>query len=380
MIKALIVTGQNNHNWPVSSKNLETILESANLFEVDMAVSPEQGSDMVDFQPAFKEYQVVVLDYNGDSWADETKKDFEEYVKNGGGVVVYHAADNAFPDWKAYNEMIGIGGWGNRDEKAGPYVYWENGKVVRDDSPGKAGSHGDQHPYKVTIRDSDHPVTKGLPAQWMHAKDELYSHLRGPAQNMDILATAYDDTTFRGTGHDEPVLMAIQYGKGRIFHTTMGHVGSDGKYPAMQCVGFIVTLQRGAEWAATGRVTQEVPKDFPNAVSVHKWENFVPLTIDELMDRVVVYKTGKSRKYLFDLSNRIRKSDGSTDAYVKYEEVMIKALKSEATTDSKKYICKELSWMGSEKSVPILKSLLEDEEMSDMAAYALQRLDPVALK
>ncbi len=379
-IKALIVTGQNNHYWQVSSQNLETILETTHLFDVDKAVSPPEGSDMYDFSPEFKKYQVVVMDYNGDPWPEETKKNFEEFVKNGGGLVIYHAADNSFPNWKAYNEMIGVGGWGNRDEKSGPYVYWEDGKMVKDNSPGKAGSHGKPHPYKVTIRDPEHPVTKGLPAQWMHAKDELYNHLRGPADHLDILATAWDDTTYGGSGHNEPVLMAIQYGKGRVFHTTMGHVGKDGKYPSMQCVGFIVTLQRGAEWAATGKVTQKVPVDFPNAVSVHKWENFVPLTIDELMDRVVVYKIGRSRKYLFDLSARIRKSDGTPETYAKYEKLMIKALQSDATTDSKKYICRELSWMGSDKSVAVLKSLLSDKEMSDMAAYALQRLDPISLK
>jgi len=380
-IKALVVTGQNNHHWSLSSKNLKTILESTELFDVDMAISPEKGKDMAGFRPAFDKYQVVIMDYNGDAWAGGTQKDFEEYVQNGGGVVIYHAADNSFPEWKAYNEMIGVGGWGNRDEQSGPYVYWEKGKFVRDTSPGKAGSHGEQHPYQVVIRNKEHPVTKGLPERWMHAKDELYNHLRGPAQNMDILATAYDDTTYRGSGHNEPVLMAIQYGKGRIFHTILGHAGNDTEvFPAMQCVGFIVTLQRGAEWAATGAVTQPIPVDFPNAVSVHKWENFVPFLIEELMDRVVVYKIGKSRKYLADFSNRIRKSDRSASTLAEFEKLMIKVLKSDATIDSKKYLCKELSWMGSEKSIPVLKSLLKDKEMSDMAAYALQRLDPMALK
>jgi len=380
-IKALVVTGQNNHNWSLSSKNLKTILETTSLFDVEMAVSPEGGGDMTAFHPAFAKYQVVVLDYNGEAWPEETQRDFEKYMKNGGGLVVYHAANNPFPEWKAFNEMIGVGGWGDRDEQDGPYVYWEKDKFVRDTSPGKAGSHGEAHPYKVTIRNQEHPVTKGLPVQWMHAKDELYNHLRGPAQNMDILATAYDDTTYNGSGHDEPVLMAIQYGKGRVFHTILGHAGNDTDvFPAMQCVGFIVTLQRGAEWAATGKVTQTIPADFPNSVSVHKWENFVPMILEELMDRVVVYKVGKSRKYLADLSNRIRMSDGSEATLAEFEKSMIDMLQSDATIDSKKYICKELSWMGSEHSIPILKSLLEDGEMSDMAAYALHRLDPSALK
>ena len=84
------------------------------------------------------------------------------------------------------------------------------------------------------------------------------AELRGPAKNLTVLATAFADPVYRGTGRNEPILMAIDYGKGRVFHSTMGH-------GAAQCksVAFIVTLQRGAEWAATGKVTQKVPADFP---------------------------------------------------------------------------------------------------------------------
>jgi type 1 glutamine amidotransferase len=92
----------------------------------------------------------------------------------------------------------------------------------------------------------------------MHAADELYSRMRGPGENMTVLGTAFSDPANQGTGHDEPMLIALTYGKGRIFHTMLGH-----DVAAMQCVGFITTLARGAEWAATGKVTQKVPVDFP---------------------------------------------------------------------------------------------------------------------
>lgn len=102
----------------------------------------------------------------------------------------------------------------------------------------------------------------------MHGNDELYSELRGPAKNMQILATAFADSTAGGgTMRDEPMLMTINYEKGRIFHTAMGHA-DEGGGPAMKCVGFIVTLQRGAEWAVTGNVTQSVPSDFPTQAGV----------------------------------------------------------------------------------------------------------------
>ena len=112
----------------------------------------------------------------------------------------------------------------------------------------------------------EHPIMKGLPVAWLHAHDELYSQLRGPAKNLTVLATASAKKSMRnGTGDNEPILMAITYGKGRVFHTTLGHVGPKDSEPvkSIGCVGFIVTLQRGTEWAAMGKVTQEIPEDFP---------------------------------------------------------------------------------------------------------------------
>ena len=136
-----------------------------------------------------------------------------------------------------------------------------------DPSPGKSGSHGKRHEFQIVTRNREHPITAGLPEKWMHAEDELYDRMRGPAKNVTVLATAYADPATKGSGEHEPMLMTIQYGKGRVFHTTLGH---DAK--AMSCVGFIATLQRGAEWAATGKVTQKAPENFPTANQVRVLE------------------------------------------------------------------------------------------------------------
>jgi hypothetical protein len=173
-----------------------------------------------------------------------------------------HAADNAFPNWPAFNEMIGVGGWRGRTEKNGPSWYFEDDKLVSDPAPGPAGSHGRRTPFQIVVR-QDHPITNGLPKVWMHQGDELYARLRGPGKNMSVLATAYSDPANNGTGHDEPMLMALSYGRGRVFHTTLGHDIS-----ALSSVDFVVTFQRGTEWAATGQVTQKVPANFPTANSV----------------------------------------------------------------------------------------------------------------
>jgi type 1 glutamine amidotransferase len=260
-IKALIVDGQNNHNnWPTTTKMMKKYLEDTGKFTVDVATTAPQGRDP-NFKPEFKKYDVVVSNYNGQPWPDQTNAAFDEYVKGGGGFVVVHAANNAFGDWKEYNEMIGLGGWGGRNERSGPYVYFDGeGKVIRDSSEGRGGSHGPQHPFQIVVRDPDHPVTKGMPRAWMHVNDELYDSLRGPGGKMHVLATAYSDPSKRGTGRHEPMILTIEYGKGRVFHTPMGH-GND----SQSCVGFITTLVRGTEWAATGNVTLPIPSDFPAA-------------------------------------------------------------------------------------------------------------------
>ncbi len=375
--KALIVTGQNNsHDWEVSSPILKEILESTCLFSIKTATTPGKGADMSSFTPDFSKFDLVVLDYDGDAWPESTKSAFVEFVKNGGGVVVYHAANNPFPDWKEFNEITGLGGWGNRNEKSGPYVYYRNNELVQDNSPGRGGSHGPQHEYLVKTRDTEHPIMKGLPLSWMHTKDELYQQLRGPAKNMDILATAYADTTYKGAGRDEPVLFTIKYGEGRIFQTVLGHVGKNtDEYPAVECAGFITTLQRGAEWAASGQVTQDVPAEFPNSVSTVEWPSYKPLSLAELMDKIEGYKIGRSRKYISDLKARIRKDSGSGEKLLIYEKAMLKSLKSKSCeNDAKKALIREISWMGSDISIPVLEKLKSNEKLSDAAKAALERL------
>lgn len=267
-IRALIVDGQNNHNWRETTPVLKQDLEEAGIFTVDVATSPDKGQDFSNFKPDFKAYDVVIINYNGDSWCDETKTAFESYVRNGGGVVIFHAGNNAFADWKEYNQIIAVGGWGGRNKASGPYLYWKDGKAVRDyELDGASGSHGRQHEFVIEVRNSEHPITKGLPLRFRHTADELYEQLRGPAENVEILATAWADPATGGDGRQEPQLMVISYGEGRVFHIAPGHAGS-------QCrsVAFIVTFCRGTQWAATGKVTLPVPDDMPteDASSVRK--------------------------------------------------------------------------------------------------------------
>jgi uncharacterized protein len=258
-IKVLIVDGQNNHKWKETTPVLKQILEEPGIFSVDVSTSPEKGAGIEKWQPKFSDYAVVVSNYNGELWSPETQTAFEKYVSGGGGFVPVHAANNAFSEWLAYNEMIGVGGWGGRSEKSGPYLRWRDGKWTMDMSAGRGGSHGKQHEFVLNNRAPQHPIMEGLPAAFMHRQDELYDRLRGPAKNVTVLASAMSQPDKGGSGEEEPLLMTIPYGKGRVFHTALGHY-----LEAVNCVAFAVTLQRGTEWAATGKVTQKVPADFPD--------------------------------------------------------------------------------------------------------------------
>jgi len=89
--KALIITGQSGHDWKVSSEAVKQILDQTGLFSTKILVSPAQGEDMSGFNPKFSKYNLVVLDYEGDAWPEQTDKAFMDYLTNGGGVVVFNS-------------------------------------------------------------------------------------------------------------------------------------------------------------------------------------------------------------------------------------------------------------------------------------------------
>lgn len=254
-IDVLLITGHTDkhHNWEIMSETIKDVLSEYKPFRVDVVETPKSG----DLSANFSDYDVVIFNINDVEWGEQTKRRFEDYMKSGGGMVVIHEANNAFPEWEEYNRMIGLGGWGGRTKDAGDYLYWRGGEFITDGSDGRTGSHGRRVPFNINIRNSEHPITKGLPERWTHNDDELYSNLRGHvAENIEVLATGFSDKKSGGSDKEEPVLLTISYGKGRVFHTVLGHTTKDFTKAVRTNRGFQITLSRGVEWAATGRVKQ----------------------------------------------------------------------------------------------------------------------------
>src|SRR5262245_42108062 len=287
-IRVLIIDGQNNHDWRSTTPFMKKALEESGRFSVQVATSPlrpqapkkpkdddktkleKYEQDLVAFKKASDEYQqamtkfhpdltkvdVVLSNYNGDLWPKSFQKDLEDSLKAGKiGLVIVHAANNSFGGWNEYLRMVGMGWYGR--EKGDRLLLDDSGQAVRiPKGEGDGPGHRYSRQFVVTIRDNEHPVTRGMPTEWMHNNDELYDNMRGPIENIRLLATAYS----KGTKAHEPIIWTISYGKGRVFHTPMGH-----DVNGMRYIGFITTLRRGTEWAATGQVTEPIPCSFPTS-------------------------------------------------------------------------------------------------------------------
>ena len=265
-IRVLVIGGQNNHDWAKSTPYLAKLLNRSDRFEATVNNTPGQKARPAAWdawQPKFRDFGCVVLDYNGQAWPERVQKEFVDYARNGGGVVVIHAANNAFTGWKEYEQMVGLL-W--RPPQYGTSLHIDDdGKVVRAvPGQGRGMGHGGQYDWMMTVRAAGHPITQGMPVKWMHKRDELYHGQRGPAEDVHILLTAYSDPApgRRGTGKNEPIVWWVPFGKGRVVTNVMGHVGELG---CMECVGFQVLLYRSCEWAATGKSTTPIPQNFPTA-------------------------------------------------------------------------------------------------------------------
>lgn len=188
----------------------------------------------------------------------EARKESKQYVSSGGGLYVLHSANNSFPHWKEYDTIMGMG-W--RSKETGYALEIDSNKNIIRIPPGegKNTSHGKRFDAQIHILNR-HPINKDFPDSWMTPSMELYTYVRGPAENVTVLSYAYDSTTNKTW----PVEWVVKYGKGRVYNSSMGHLWKGDIYPiSYRCIGFQTTMIRVTEWLATGKVTYFVPAKFP---------------------------------------------------------------------------------------------------------------------
>jgi len=278
-IRVLIVDGFSNHDWQQTTGLLRGILEAAGGFEVSVSTMPPVGSTAwAAWRPRFADYDVVIqtCNDNGDNgllegvqqkpeWPLPVKADFEAYVRRGGGVYIFHAAENAFVGWKAYEEMVGLC-WRTADYGTAIQIT-SSGETERiPPGVGRDTGHGPRGDVFVT-RLGDDPIHAGMPYAWRSPDLEVYYYARGPADRLRVLAFARDSDP--GLGMLWPVEWTTEFGKGRVYVSTYGHVWpGDVQPPSMRDAAAQTIIPRALQWLARRPVTYPVPQDFPTADTV----------------------------------------------------------------------------------------------------------------
>jgi type 1 glutamine amidotransferase len=275
-MRVLIVDGVNNHDWMTATHAITEILTATSLFSVEVSTTPPRGASQEawnSWRPDFSRYDVVINNFNGGhqedgiEWPLRVQQSLETFVRGGGGLVVYHAANNAFLHWKAYNGMIGLG-WRAKSFGPGLAVSDDDKIVIIPVGTGLEPGHPQRLDFQIHVRDTHHPITAGMPKVWMHPSEQLTHGQHGPAEGLTILTYAHSPVSNK----NEPMDWVRSYGKGRVYTTMLGHTWVGESTVNLDCAGFQTLLARGVQWAATGAVTIPIPVNFPgpDAVSLHK--------------------------------------------------------------------------------------------------------------
>ncbi len=267
-ISVLIIDGFSNHDWEQTTEVTKWILKESGRFKVDVSTIPVDSNQRSSWLPKFGKYEVVIQNTNNIDnpdlqWPKKAEQKLETYVAEGGGLYILHSANNAFPHWEEYDEMMGLG-W--RPVNVGFSFEIDPKGTGKKYGPreGEATSHGNRFDALIEIYNR-HPINKDFPDAWRTVNTEIYSFPRGPAKNLTILSYAYDKNN---TQKYWPVEWVVAYGKGRVYNSSLGHLWVGEEYPpAYRCVGYQTTLIRAAEWLATGEVSYQIPADFPMSES-----------------------------------------------------------------------------------------------------------------
>jgi type 1 glutamine amidotransferase/HEAT repeat protein len=319
-VRVLILSGQNNHDWRTTTPKLKAILAGRARFTVEVTEHPEQCD-----AAALAKYDVLLSDWNTfgkpavTNWPAATRKAFLDFVRGGKGLVVVHAGGSSFYDWPEYQQIAG--------------VYWDLAKT----------SHGAPHEFSVEM-DAQHPVTRGLAP--FKTRDELW-----------LKPGVHPAAKVIATGEGQPLVMATELGKGRGFAMLLGHSAD-----FMETPGFQTLLLRGAEWAATGKVTIRSANDAS------------ALDFDQIIKRAAAYRFGDDRKPVLALERLVFAASDDPTTRAKLAAKLAGALSSDATVEGKVSFCQGLSLLGTIAEVPALAKALTDTNLFYHARQALERI------
>lgn len=339
-LRVLLLTGKNNHDWKQTTPAIEKVLVDSGRF----AVAVTDG--LAGRDPAsLAGYDVIVSNWNNwpsikdREWGPAIEKAFLDFVRGGKGFVVVHAASTPFQNWPEFQQIVGS--------------TWELGKT----------GHGRIHRFKVAVTDKDHPITRGMSDFWI--TDELW-HRAGKQKDIHVLCEALSAKEAGGSGELEPMVLCTTFGKGRGFNLILGH-----DVRAMQSAGWQLLMLRGTEWAATGKVT--LPATLPKPSIVAK-EMLDEATLDADVKAIVGYRFGQGRKALLKIEKWVHHAATKPELQKRLASWLAGVLGGKATLDCKRFVCSQLSLIGSASQVPALVRLLGDKDPSLAARSALERI------
>ncbi len=347
-LRVLIYSGLNNHDWRSTTPVLKSMLAGCPRFgPVDVTDDPAS----VD-QAKLARYDVIVSNWTPypdtrRTWRPETEAAFLDFIRNGGGFVVIHAAACTFQVWPEFQHLIAL--------------TWKEHHT----------SHAAYHTFRVSIAASGHPIARGLTD--FYTTDELYQNMvRLTPQPQNVVFKAFSAKDKGGTGKDEPMLVCTEMGRGRGVNLLLGHDA------AAMGAGFKTLLLRSAEWAATGQVTIPPPTIWPTTPAAMA---AAQIDVDATLAAVARYRYGDERKPLADLAQLVvyataHQSDANA---VQFRQRLVHGMTAiltskEATPAAKAFVCRQIAVIGAEQQAAALASLLADRELAEPAISALAQI------
>jgi type 1 glutamine amidotransferase/HEAT repeat protein len=330
-IRVLFISGRNNHKWKLTTPSLKKTMEESGRFKVTVTEKPAEISAKM-----LEDYDLIFNGWTGfpktkgHLWGLDTEKAIDDFVAGGKGMASFHAGSSSFHDWDGFQKIIG--------------AVW-----------GKGTGHGRYHKFTVDMTDIDHPITKGMKS--FETSDELWHRVvvLQPTPGRKVLCTAMSAKSNRGTGENEAIAICTTFGKGRGFYTSLGH-----DVKALENPGCKLLMLRGVEWAATGKVTIGATASKPAPA----------------LAATMSYKYPGDRTVLNTAKDYVRKT-AATDAKSRQAvaaELGAMLKSKDATSDCKKFVCDQLSLVGSAAQVPTLARLLADDNLATEAKSALLRI------